>query len=94
MTKNYLSGSIIFFGVCLLISAWWISSGLRDIQFSSGTGEVTVSQQEQANYELIIADKKNLILFNKEVGEYWIKSIDNTGTSNGWVHQPAPGWSE
>lgn len=90
MTKNFLSVSIIFFGICLLLSAWFISNAIQNIDFPVESGEVTVSQTEAYSYELIVANKETLILFNKENGEYWKKPIDSKGSPEDWGYQPAP----
>lgn len=89
MVKS-LSNAIIFFGICLLISAWIVSGAIRNIQFQQETGEVTLSQPEENKYELIVVDKNTLILFDKETGEYWRKPVEGKGTPLDWVYQPVP----
>ena len=38
---------------------------------------VTVTQSEQNEWELIVVNENNIILFNKKSGEYWRKFIES-----------------
>lgn len=86
MNKNNLSISIIFFGVCIVVGLWFISNALKDIAFNHSPDTVTVTQPQEYNYELIALNENNLILFDKQTGTYWSKSIDSTE----WKMQPNP----
>lgn len=82
MSKNLLSISIIFLGVCILLGSWFI--------FRSLNSEVTASSEQQYRYEFISANEQNIIIFDKQTGEYWRKFIEpNEGPTN-WEKQESP----
>ncbi|WP_186577987.1 hypothetical protein [Aquibacillus kalidii] len=85
MSKNFQSISIIILGLCILVGCWFISQSLS----SSQETEVE-SQQEQLRYELISPNETNIIIFDKQTGDYWRKFIaPNEGPSN-WEKQDTP----
>ncbi|WP_236036585.1 hypothetical protein [Heyndrickxia oleronia] len=45
---------------------------------------VTVTQSEQNEWELIVVNENNIILFNKKSGEYWRKFIESGEGPTDW----------
>ena len=83
MNKHIMSFSIIFLGICILLGSWFISQSLKPEQ-------VDVTQEEQFRYELISPNDSNLIIFDKESGEYWRKFIEPTDGPIEWEKQTLP----
>ena len=80
MSKNLQSLSIIFLGVCILLGSWFISQSLKVIPTSD----------DQYRYEFISANEQNIIIFDKQSGEYWRKFIEpNEGPTN-WEKESSP----
>ncbi len=66
MSKFLVSFSILFLGICMVISSWIISQSLN-----SKKDDVVKIQGENNRYEFIkMADDYNVI-FDKQTGEYW-----------------------
>ena len=63
MNKHIMSFSIIFLGICILLGSWFISQFLKLEQVDETT-------ETQFRYELISANDSNLIIFDKQNGEY------------------------
>lgn len=93
MNKNFLSISIIFFGICIFVGSWFVSNALQDIAFNQSPDTVTVSQPGQNDWELIVVNENNIILFNNESGEYWRKFIESGEGPTDWEKSPLP-WEE
>jgi hypothetical protein len=84
MSKNLKSISIIFLGVCILLGSWFISEPLNN------DSKVTTPSEQQYRYEFISANEQNIIIFDKQTGEYWRKFIEpNKGPTN-WEKQESP----
>ncbi|MCM3034007.1 hypothetical protein SFC55_15065 [Niallia taxi] len=64
MHKNLLAYSIIFLGLCVAAGCWGIASSLKS----------------EGNYEVIPVNDNNILLFNKETGEYWQKFVPSKRT--------------
>jgi hypothetical protein len=86
MSKNLQVVSIIFLGVCILLGSWFISKSLE----SNNDSQVIPASEEQFKYEFISANEQNIIIFDRETGEYWRKFIQpNEGPTN-WEKQQSP----
>ncbi|WP_112181867.1 MULTISPECIES: hypothetical protein [Paraliobacillus] len=85
MNNNLKSLSIIILGLCILAGSWFISQSLSSSQ------EIEVkTEQEQFRYEFLSPNESNIIIFDKQTGEYWRKFITpNEGPSN-WEKQDSP----
>ena len=83
MNKHLVSFSIIFLGICILLSSWFISQPLKSEQ-------VDTTKEAPFRYELISPNDSNLILFDKQSGEYWQKFIEPNGGPNDWEKQTSP----
>ncbi len=78
-----MSFSIVFLGFCILLSSWFISQSVNSEQ-------VNKTEEEQFRYELISLNDSNIIIFDKQSGEYWRKYIEpNEGPIN-WENQISP----
>ncbi|TYS14151.1 hypothetical protein FZC78_20130 [Rossellomorea vietnamensis] len=80
-----LTGAIVILSICLLVSAFTISSAIRD---SSRDG--SPEPEEQYRYEFISANEQNVILFDKKTGDYWRKFIEPNEGPTEWEKQPSP----
>ena len=83
MNKHLVSFSIIFLGICILLSSWFISQSLE-------TEQVDETSEAEFRYELISANDNNLILFDKETGEHWRKFIESNEGPTDWEKQTSP----
>ena len=83
MNKHLMSFSIIFLGICILLGSWFISESLKSEQ-------VNTTQEEQFRYELISPNDSNIIIFDKQSGEYWRKFIETNEGPTDWEKQTSP----
>lgn len=82
MSRILQSLSIIFLGGCILVGSWFISQ-------SDGKHVISPSKEEY-RYEFISANEQNIIIFDRQTGEYWRKYIaPNKGPTN-WEKQESP----
>lgn len=86
MNKYLQSFSIIFFGVCVLLGSWFISQSLTTNQDK----QEKISKEEQYRYELFSPNENNLIIFDKQSGDYWRKFIESGEGPTEWEKQPTP----
>ncbi|KAA0955438.1 hypothetical protein FQ087_12535 [Sporosarcina sp. ANT_H38] len=89
MNKSFLSLSIVIFGICVLVGSWLVSNALQDIAKQT-PDTVTVTQPEQIDWELIVVNEKNIVLFNNKSGEYWSKTIESGEEPTDWEKSPLP----
>ena len=80
MNKHIMSFSIIFLGICILLGSWFISQSLK-------TEQVDETTEVEFRYELISANDTNLIIFDKQSGEYWRKFIEPNEGPTDWEKQ-------
>ncbi|WP_232696108.1 hypothetical protein [Brevibacillus daliensis] len=85
MNKNLQSFSIIFLGICILLSSWFISQSLR-----STNQQVNSTSNEQFRYEFISPNESNIIIFDKQTGEYWRKYIESNQGPTNWEKGNSP----
>jgi hypothetical protein len=78
-----MSFSIIFLGICILLGSWFISQSLK-------SEPVIKTQEEQVRYELISPNDSNIIIFDKQSGEYWRKFIEPNEGPTDWEKQLSP----
>jgi len=83
--KLALTGAIVILGVCILFSAFTISSAIRYSTNDGGT-----KSEEQYRYEFISANEQNVIIFDKKTGDYWRKYIEPNEGPTDWEKQPSP----
>lgn len=83
MNKHLMSFSIIFLGLCILLGSWFIAQSLKSEQ-------VNKTDKELSRYELISPNDHNIIIFDKQSGEYWRKYIEPNGGPTDWEKQPSP----
>ncbi|MFJ7646914.1 hypothetical protein ACIQ1H_05165 [Lysinibacillus sp. NPDC097279] len=83
MNKHLMSFSIIFLGICILLGSWLISQSLKSEQ-------VNKTEHELFRYELISPNDSNIIIFDKQSGEYWRKFIEPNEGPIDWENQPSP----
>lgn len=83
MNKNFVSLALVFFGICFVFGSFYISEALTKIAYNLQSD--TISYTENPNdWELIVVNERDLILFNSENGQYWIKDIEKNGASIDW----------
>jgi hypothetical protein len=83
MNKNIMSFSVIFLGLCIVLSSWIISQSLKSKQ------KEIVNQNDQYRYE-IISSQNNIILFDKQSGESWRKYLPPSEGPTEWEKQQTP----
>lgn len=70
MNKNLQAFSIIFLGVCIVISSWFISEALK-----TNNSEIVERQNEKVQnenrYEHIMIVPDYFRIFDKQTGDYW-----------------------
>lgn len=81
--KNLMSYSIIFLGLCILVGSWFILQSIQSNQFKT-------SQKEQFRYELISPNDSNIIIFDKQSGDYFSKYIEPNEGPTEWQKQKSP----
>ncbi|WP_025786208.1 hypothetical protein [Sporosarcina sp. D27] len=70
--------SIVFLGVCIIIGSGLISHSLDNAK--------TIKYR----YELISANERNIIIFDKKTGRYWQKLIEESDGTTEWQKQKSP----
>ncbi|PFO08400.1 hypothetical protein COJ85_03945 [Bacillus sp. AFS076308] len=86
MNKNLISFSIIFLGLCIVLSSWFISQSLKSFQ----NNEDKVKRDDPFRYELISPNESNIIIFDKQSGDYWRKYIEPNEGPTDWEKQQSP----
>jgi hypothetical protein len=71
MNKNLQVFSIIFLGVCIVISSWFISEALKTN--NSEVVERHEKVQNENRYEHIMIVTDYYRIFDKQTGDYWEK---------------------
>ena len=90
MNKYFVSFAFIFFGLCIVFSAFYISSALKEIAYNQKADHTSVTQDTN-DWELIVVNENNIILFNSYTGEYWRKSIEGNEGQTYWERGILPG---
>ena len=69
LKKNLFAFSIIFLGLCMVLSSWFISQSLK----TNRNDETKLSQQEQNSNrcEYIQVSGNYYIIFDRQTGNYW-----------------------
>lgn len=88
-TRLSLTGAIVILSLVILISAYQISSAIRDGSNTDTNTEPNVGD-EQNRYELISANESNIIIFDKQSGEYWRKFVETNEGPTEWQKQLSP----
>lgn len=83
MNKYFISLAIIFFGICMVVSSLYISDSLKKIAFNQKEHNTTIEEKSN-EWEVIVVNDNNVILFNHYSGEYWTKFIENDEGSSEW----------
>ncbi|WP_336634747.1 hypothetical protein [Lysinibacillus fusiformis] len=65
------------------MSAWFIAQSFTSEQ-------VDKTKQEQFRYELISPNDSNIIIFDKQSGEFWRKYIESNEGPTDWEKQSSP----
>ncbi|OMD05540.1 hypothetical protein BSK49_08730 [Paenibacillus odorifer] len=75
VSKNFQFLSIIFLGICLLLSSWFISQSLetKHVEYVDTPSKQTSTQDVQNRYEFITIVSDYFIIFDKQTGDYWQK---------------------
>ena len=79
------TGAIIILSIAILFSASQISSAIRDSSSNSNNTE-----DEQNRYEMISPNESNIIIFDKQSGDYWRKFIETGEGPTEWEKQTSP----
>jgi hypothetical protein len=79
LSKIFQFLSVIFLGICLLLSSWFISQSLetKQVEDVETPNKQALTQEVQNRYEFILVKDDHYIIFDKQTGEYWqqIRSI-------------------
>jgi hypothetical protein len=65
MSENLMPFSIIFLGISIVIGSWLISQTLK-LQCK----EAIIKQDNKFRYELVSPNESNILLFDKQSGDY------------------------
>ncbi|MBM7648721.1 hypothetical protein JOC78_001667 [Bacillus ectoiniformans] len=83
MNKKLTDISVVFLGICIVLSSWLISKSLAE----NNTQNDFI---EQDRYEFLIPNDQNIIIFDRETGEYWRKFIAPNEGPTEWEKQESP----
>lgn len=83
-TRLSLTGAIVVLSISILYSSFQISGAIRD---TSTKTNGTTKDEEQNRYELISPNDSNIIIFDKQSGEYWRKFIETNEGPTEWEKQ-------
>ena len=72
MNKNLKVISIVFLGICIVISSWIIAQSIKS--YSNNSVEIPVDKDR---YEFIKMANDYIIIFDKQTGDYWRKIGSN-----------------
>jgi hypothetical protein len=69
LNKNLFAFSIIFLGLCMVLSSWFISQSLK----TNKNDETKLPQQSQnsSRYEYIRLSENYYIIFDRQTGNSW-----------------------
>ncbi|MGI8314233.1 hypothetical protein [Halobacillus mangrovi] len=95
MNKSLHSFSNILLGLCILIGCWLISQSVANSKdtpspIQNRDVQVDVEKEDGYKYEIISANESNLIIFDKESGEYWRKAIAPSEGPAEWEMEESP----
>lgn len=74
----------------MFASAWMIATVLQNTTENQTAGITQVEQNEPYKYEMITPNANNIIIFNKQTGDYWRKYIEANEGPTYWVKQSPP----
>lgn len=89
MNKYFGSFSFTFFGLCIVFSAFTISSALKEMTYNQQPDNTSIIQ-EANEWELVVVNENNIILFNSYTGEYWNKFIESSEGPTDWKKVSPP----
>lgn len=90
MNKNLLPISIMFFGLCIILSSWIYSNVLANIANNQRIEAAVQPKQEEYRFDLIVVNENNIILYDKQSGDSWRKFIDSGAGPTEWERQSLP----
>ncbi|MDK8183828.1 hypothetical protein [Paenibacillus sp. UMB4589-SE434] len=75
MSKNHQFISILFLGICLLLSSWLISQSLKTkhVDYVETPSKQSSAQNVQNRFEFIKIANDYFIIFDKQTSDYWEK---------------------
>lgn len=76
--RRGVSMTIVFLGLCIIIGSGFISHSLDN------------GKAGKYRYELISANERNIIIFDKKTGSYWQKLVEQSDGSTEWQKQDSP----
>ena len=80
-----LTGAIIILSIAILFSASQISRAIIDSPSNSND-----TDDEQNRYEMMSPNESNIIIFDKQSGDYWRKFIETGEGPTEWEKQTSP----
>jgi hypothetical protein len=87
-SNSMIIGSSILLGFIILGCFVMLTFGGK-----SSTVATLGSEKNSTNasrYEMITANKNNIIIFDKQTGEYWRKFIPDSEGPSEWTKEPSP----
>ena len=85
-----MSISIMFLGICILLSSWVYSNTLEKIANNERVERAVQPNINEDRYELIVVNENNIIYFDKVSGDYWRKFIESDEGPTEWEKQSLP----
>jgi hypothetical protein len=90
-----LTGAIVILSIAILFSAFQISGAIIDASTNltnmAEEKKYTAEMAEEKNrYELISPNDSNIIIFDKQSGDYWRKFIETSEGPTEWEKQKSP----
>ena len=80
-----LTGAILILSIAILFSASQISRAIIDSPSNSND-----TDDEQNRYEMMSPNESNIIIFDKQSGDYWRKFIETGEGPTEWEKQTSP----
>lgn len=87
-----LTGAIVILSIAIFFSASQISGAIIEASRNfNNTDEVQINNTEEQNrYEMISPNDSNIIIFDKQSGDYWRKYIETGEGPTEWEKQTSP----
>ncbi|KUP25370.1 hypothetical protein [Paenibacillus sp. DMB5] len=82
-------GNSLIIGTSILVGFLILGVFLK-LTFSEKGSPTTIEASTTGIYEMIAVNKNNIIIFNKQNGEYWRKFISDSEGPTEWTKEPSP----
>jgi hypothetical protein len=86
-SNSIIIGSSIVLGFIILGCFVMLTFGGKSSTVATDSGNVGT---DASRYEMVTANQNNIIIFDKQSGEYWRKFIDGSAGPTEWTKEPSP----